>query len=329
MKPIVKKALFITSLAIALMIAIIVGGIIVSKLTCSHNNEYEIEILPFKAATCQEEGLTAGKKCNYCGKILEAQESIPTIACNESKWIIDQEATNTADGYKHTECTLCGRTIQQVTLYAFHIDTQGLVYSKNDDGTYSVRGSSSCSNTDIVIPSTYSGSPVTKIANNAFHGHTTMKSISIPSTVKTIGSSAFSYCSSLQSIIIPQSVTSIGDNSFYNCDSLRSVAFQNRNITIGASAFDDCDNLQDVTLPLDLKVIQPLTFQNCHSLTTITIPNRVTSIHYQSFLNCTSLKTIIFSGTTSEWRSIKFGPSWRDGVPATEVICSNGTISLD
>ena len=41
--------------------------------------EHTEEVVPGKAPTCTETGLTDGKKCAKCGEILEAQESIPVI----------------------------------------------------------------------------------------------------------------------------------------------------------------------------------------------------------------------------------------------------------
>ena len=42
------------------------------------------EILPGKAATCTEEGLTEGKRCSVCGEILVAQEPIPMSGHTEA-----------------------------------------------------------------------------------------------------------------------------------------------------------------------------------------------------------------------------------------------------
>ena len=70
---------------IILTTAIVLGSVIASKLTCSHDNTYEIEILPYKFATCLEEGLTMGKKCNYCGKIFVKQKNIPKTECSATE----------------------------------------------------------------------------------------------------------------------------------------------------------------------------------------------------------------------------------------------------
>ena len=67
---------------------------------------------------------------------------------------------------------------------------------------------------------------------------------------------------------------------------------------------------------------------NCYNLTSINIPNGVTSIGVKAFSTCYSLTSITFEGTVAEWRAIELGGLWNSRVPATEVICSDGTVKL-
>ena len=54
------------------------------------------EIIPGKAATCTETGLTEGKKCTVCGEVLTAQEVIPATGHE-----YDENGTD-------TDCNICG-----------------------------------------------------------------------------------------------------------------------------------------------------------------------------------------------------------------------------
>ena len=64
------------------------------------------------AATCTTTGLTAGKHCEVCGKVLVAQELVEKLAHTESNWLVDVEATCENVGSKHMECTVCGEILQ-------------------------------------------------------------------------------------------------------------------------------------------------------------------------------------------------------------------------
>ena len=69
-------------------------------------------------------------------------------------------------------------------------------------------------------------------------------------------------------------------------------------------------------------------FQDEERITSLRIPVSIKVIGSYAFAGCTSLATIKFEGTVEEWNAIKKGNCWNQDVPATEVICSNGTVSL-
>ena len=61
------------------------------------------------------------------------------------------------------------------------------------------------------------------IGDKAFHGCSSLVSITIPAHITTIGFSVFSFCSSLKSVIIPDSVTTIRSNIFRGSFSLKTI----------------------------------------------------------------------------------------------------------
>ena len=69
-------------------------------------------------------------------------------------------------------------------------------------------------------------------------------------------------------------------------------------------------------------------FQQEKGITSVTIPTSIKSIGSYAFSGCTSLATINFKGTVVQWKAIEKGNHWNQDVPATEVICSDGTVSL-
>ena len=66
-----------------------------------------------------------------------------------------------------------------------------------------------CTDKDVVIPSTYLGKPVTGIGSWAFNNRMSMTSVKIPDSVTSIGSCAFESCSSLEYVTLPKSLTAI------------------------------------------------------------------------------------------------------------------------
>lgn len=379
------------------------------------------------APTCKETGLTEGSHCSVCGDTLHPQETIPIIDHFEGDWIVDKKATRTESGHKHTECTMCNQWMSEETIPQLPPYSMGLEYDLIGD-EYSVSDIGTCTDTDIVIPSTYNEKPVTVIGNKAFEGCSSVTNITIPNSVQIIADKAFSNCSSLTSISIPNSVVSIGADAFQNCSSLKSIkvpdsvraigerafngcsslesmnlpfvgvsknnshkpsalfgalfgsaqyegsvkvtqwylsnqgivcyvpttlktvtirngdiseaafygCYSIKNIVMGASvtniergAFYDCDSLTSIEIPASVNSISERAFYSCKSLMKVTIPASITSIGESAFEYCSSLANITFKGTVEQWNSIDFSSDWSHGILATEVICSNGTVSLE
>jgi inorganic pyrophosphatase len=94
--------------------------------------------------------------------------------------------------------------------------SEGLTYTLSEDGTsYIVSGIGTCTDTDIIIPSTYNEKPVTSIGNEAFARHSNLITVEIPNSVTSIGDYAFYSCSRLTTMVIPDSVISMGHTVFY------------------------------------------------------------------------------------------------------------------
>lgn len=96
----------------------------------------------------------------------------------------------------------------------------------------------------------------------------------------------------------------------------------------GNGTFRQCSNLTSIRIPEGVTNISDYTFCECSNLTSIEIPASVTNIGMVAINNCTSLTTINYAGTIAQWNAITFGASWNYNTPATEVICSDGSVSL-
>ncbi|MBE6651693.1 MAG: trypsin-like peptidase domain-containing protein [Ruminococcaceae bacterium] len=75
-------------------------------LKTGHIKVIDSEVLP----TCYKDGKTEGSHCSICNVIFVPQKVVPARH-NESRWIVDIEPTMNSVGKKHTECLMCGVTI--------------------------------------------------------------------------------------------------------------------------------------------------------------------------------------------------------------------------
>jgi len=162
----------------------------------------------------------------------------------------------------------------------------------------------------------------------AFQGYKELTSVVIPDSMTAIGDAAFAYCKNLKNIVIPDSVTNIGHYAFYDCDSLTNVVISDSVTSIGYKAFLYCKNITSVEIGNGVTSIGEEAFYCCPNLRSVKIGNNVTSIGSKAFYECEKLTVIIFNGTIEQWNAIGKGYNWDYYVPATEVICSDGTVAI-
>ena len=227
------------------------------------------------APSCTQTGLTQGSHCSVCSVPIIAQQIIPTSEHTESDWIIDVYPTYTSTGSQHTECTVCGVTLQTDTIDTLPY-SEGLEYELVEDpengNYYKVVGIGTYSGTDVIIPATHIDTeiyaeelPVRAIGASAFKEEN-ITSVSIPNSVTTIETYAFRYCSKLASVTFgdgSQAVStyslrsrntgsqleSIGNYAFGNCTSLKSIVIPDSVTSIASGTFYGCNNLESITLP--------------------------------------------------------------------------------
>lgn len=273
------------------------------------------------APTCTETGLTEGKHCSVCEAILAEQEVIPAHGHDfEEEWVWDGNTSATATlickrdsahAY-NLEATITYEVITEATYEIVgeekytatvvfedteYTDTKTetipilshtyeLKYTLNSDKqSYSV-SLGNATDTDIVIPSTYFGLPVTKIDSYAFI-NALMTSIRIPASVTYIGGRAFEGCASLTSIEVDEK------NEYYK--SIDGNLYSKDGTTLVQYAIGKTDT--SFTIPENVTTISYSAFRSCASLKSVTIPENVTSIDTYAFYNCTALIEINYNAT--------------------------------
>ena len=153
------------------------------------------------------------------------------------------------------------------------------------------------------------------VYDNSLHGY----------RVITIDNTKSSYDMILSNINnIP--VVSIKDTFSYNENLITMPKLPNTITSIGDWAFNGCKNLVNVSIPNNITSIGTHAFDGCESLKSIEIPTSITSIGATAF---TDLNSIIFKGTMNQWNNQVYKEdAFSQYIPATEVVCSDGTVSL-
>ncbi len=144
--------------------------------------------------------------------------------------------------------------------------------------------------TEITIPSTVEGYPVTKLIET-FIGNHNLKKVILSPGIKEIGSKTFHNCLYLNEITIPSSVETIGEWAFKSCD-FTEVYLPDGLKTISSKAFYCCNDLVKINLPNSITSIGEDAFYSCENLTEISIPNNITTISKDAFQGCTSLSRV-------------------------------------
>lgn len=125
--------------------------------------------------------------------------------------------------------------------------------------------------------------------DRAFIYHNTLRTLDIPTSVKTFKKSVFEKCK-FNSIVVPEHITRIGNRCFYSCMNLTSVEINTA--YLGTAMFDGCFSLKNVTFNSKPTLLPEGMFNWCYSLSSIIIPESVTQIGKICFQYCTSLKDI-------------------------------------
>ncbi|MBO5091300.1 MAG: leucine-rich repeat protein [Clostridia bacterium] len=210
-----------------------------------------------KDATCTEDGLTEGKKCSVCEEILVEQKEILPAGHTEQA-INGKASTCIENGVSNgAECSVCGAVLlaqnslplsshivvdEKCTVCGLEANTDLIFTLNEDEVSFSVSLSSTALNlTQLIIPSTYNGLPVTTVVRPEY-GESNLKNIYLPDTITRIETCAFIALSKLEYINIPKGTTYIGSDAFTQCTSLTYLYIPNTVTEMERSPFDLCDS---------------------------------------------------------------------------------------
>lgn len=192
------------------------------------------------------------------------------------------------------------------------------------------------SDTNVVIPNTVYGVPVTSLNENingdgifnSYYNENNKNiiSITIPSTVKEIPKRFVEGAANLEIVVLPEGLEKIGDSAFAYTKNLKKINLPSTLKHIGSCAFDNCVSLTGIEFPagleqlgennlgvfansglteVDLSMCTNLkfgsaTFKNCSNLQKVNLPEGMEEIPYMMFGNCVSLTDIKLPSTVKK-----------------------------
>jgi len=128
---------------------------------CNHNWEL---LGASRDATCEKEGENV-YKCSRCKE--RKVETIEKLPHSESDWQYEKYPSRTQDGKRYKSCIDCATVLIEETLPKT-VNSEGLSYKDNGDGTCTITCIGTCRDTEILIAEKYDGLTVTAIASKCF-----------------------------------------------------------------------------------------------------------------------------------------------------------------
>ena len=89
----------------------------------------------------------------------------------------------------------------------------------------------------------------------------------------------------MKTVTLPSALRSIDDHCFRNCSSLVGVTIPENVQIIGVSAFEGCTTLTTVTIPAKVASVRDYAFSGCKKLAGVSVPYDLSDIGYNTFYN--------------------------------------------
>lgn len=253
--------------------------------------------------------------------VFEGCDNLKTVNYQGSsaQWILI--SVNEYSGMAYTEEGVAINCLRDAT------PSEGLQYEYDSTNKgYVVTGIGSCTDSHIVIPTTYNNLPVTKIGEKAFYYEKALKTVTLSKNMRVVGERAFEGCTALMGVYLSDTIAELGKYAFAS-SGLEQIRLSQGISIISEGAFSST-MITSIDLHEGITRIEGKAFYDTR-IVRITLPATLRYIGNNALSRCGSLATIEYAGSGNAWNSVTKAEKWASGALVTSVRCNDAIVSID
>ena len=220
------------------------------------------------SATCMITGRTDAYSCATCGVVLETSTITPKADHKCEVTTVPPE--DYSMGYDLHECIWCDYSYRDN-----YVDSLVQVLKFSEYGDHCTVIGTKVKTEHVIVPEYYNGKPVTSIEFWAFQNNTTIKEITLPSTLTTIRERAFEGCTNLEKIYFSEGLETIEGYAFWKCTALEELTFPKTLKAIYASSFAECTALKRISYHEECTLSTFPAFDSATHIVSVKLPGQI------------------------------------------------------
>ena len=234
---------------------------------------HNVTLIPKVEPSCDIKGAEAHYRCVDCGKRYQDKAAQTQIS-------VPQSIDALSHDYSTGACSICG----------YPQPSENLEYVKTSNTTCRLKNIGTCSDTEIVVPTSVNKLIVTEVAGAAFSDNTSVTKVILPDTITSMGGSVFLNCTALTDVKLPKNVTTLNTEFFSGCASLVNVTLPEALQSVETGVFKGCSSLKEIALPETVTTLSAELFSDCYSLKSVSFSDKVKEIPQSAFEGCFALE---------------------------------------
>lgn len=283
---------------------------VLSKIETSENDTFTLEIkLPRTVLDGTLEMAGSGnfsetvsdteKSIKVTMKIPEAVEGVKKLECIIKLVPVALGNPSAGIAFSADKVSILGEgkngLTENVIINGEEMTSEGFEYTLSTDKTYYIlENVGAAGGSSFLIPSEYNGTPVKKIAENAFRNQKNLRTVEVSEGIEEIGQNAFRGCTNLIMAKLPSSAK-VGNYAFCDCNLLGSLTANFNGVLLrnlfGGSADSIPTALKTVTVVGSTGLVANA-FANASWVENISLPKTLVTVGEGAFTGCSSLASL-------------------------------------